>query len=188
MAPLYSTLKILPLTELLFLQRTIFMHSLHYKNLPFALAIYCQQPQHRYGTRYVTSKNYVLPPVSTDRSKGSIKIAGPKAWAEVPSQLKEVAFKKPFAKKMKEHILTSTFVERTPSPNVLLNENEIAYLELEELFQSDDDASIFEGFDTPDLNTLFHSDSETDEFLGFDTPDLTTLFHSDSENDEFFGF
>ena len=188
MAPLYSTLKILPLTELLFLQSTIFMHSLLYKNLPFALGIYCPQPQHRYRTRYVTSKNYVLPPVSTDRSKGSIKFAGPKAWAEVPSQLKEVAFKKPFAKKMKEHILTSTFVERTPSPNVLLNENEIAYLELEELFQSDDDASIFEGFDTPDLNTLFHSDSETDEFLGFDTTDLTTLFHSDSENDEFFGF
>ena len=99
LAPLYSALKILPLHKLLFLQRSIFMHNLHYKNLPFALGVYCHQPEHRYATRYTTSKNYVLPPVSTNRSKGSIKFSGPKAWAKVPKHLKDIAFRKPFTKK-----------------------------------------------------------------------------------------
>ena len=110
-APLYSKLKILPLAKLLHQQQSIFMHSLHYKTLPFALSAYCHQPQHGYATRYRTSKNYTLPPVSTNRGQKSIKFLGPKAWAEVPNELKEIAFRKPFAKKMKDHILASTHVE-----------------------------------------------------------------------------
>ena len=67
LAPLYSSLKVIPLQKLLFLQRTSFMHSLHYKNLPFALGNYCHQPEHRYATRYATSENYVLPPIFTNK-------------------------------------------------------------------------------------------------------------------------
>ena len=89
-APLYSLLKIVPLDEQFFLQKSIFMHSLHYNNLPFALNSYCQQPVHRYGTRYRTSNNYVLPCSTTNRSQCSIKFAGPKAWAEVPNEVKGI--------------------------------------------------------------------------------------------------
>ena len=54
-APLYSSLKILPLHEMLHMQKSIFMHSIHYNSLPFALQMYCEQPEHRYSTRYKTS-------------------------------------------------------------------------------------------------------------------------------------
>ena len=51
MAPLYSSLKIIPLSNLIFLQRSVFMYNLHHNNLPFTLSVYCHKPQHRYATR-----------------------------------------------------------------------------------------------------------------------------------------
>ena len=142
MAPLYSTLKILPLNRLLFLQRNIFMHNLHYKNLPFTLGVYCHQPEHSHATRYATSMNYVLPHVSTNRSKGSIKFSGPKAWADLPTHLKEIAFRKPFSKKTKDHILTNIYVE-LPESNSFLDMGESAFNELAELFQTDDEFDFY---------------------------------------------
>ena len=113
-APLYSSLKILPLDEQLLLQKSTFMHCLHYKNLPFTLKNYCHQPEHRYPTRYKTSGNYVLPNSKTNRGQCSIKYTGPKAWARVPDELKEIAFRKPFSRKFKEHLLKITHVEMPP--------------------------------------------------------------------------
>ena len=137
--------------------------------------------------------NYVLPTVSTDRGKGSIKFSGPKAWAEVPNHLKEIAFRKPFAKKLKEHILSSTYQEMAPVKTSLLDRDDIARIELTELFQSDEEENEFIGFENPgiELNKLFLSDSdENDDFLGFNTPknDLQEIFLTDSETGEFFGF
>ena len=100
-APLYSALNVLPLDEQLFLQKTIFMHSLHNKTLPFALSTYCKQPEHRYSTRYRAASNYALPCPTTNRSQRSIKFSGPKAWLKVPKHLKEIAFQKPFSKNTK---------------------------------------------------------------------------------------
>ena len=136
-------------------------------NLPLTLSIYCHQPQHRYATRYSTAMNYVIPRVATDRSKGSIKFSGPKAWANVPKNLKDIAFRKPFTKKVKEHKLTTTFVQLPPVPESPPSTNGLMYTELAALFQSDGEESDFEGFDTPDLNTLFLSESEDEDFLGF---------------------
>ena len=87
-SPLYSALKILPLNELLFLQKGIFMHSLQYNNLPFVFSSYCHKPLHEYATRYKTQQNYVLPCPTTNRGQRSIKFTGPQAWVEVPKQLK----------------------------------------------------------------------------------------------------
>ena len=106
-APLYSNLKILPLNEQLFLQRSTFMHCLYYNNLPFLLKGYCHKPEHRYLTRYKTSRNFVLPNSSTNRGQCSIKYSGPKAWAQVPNDYGEIAFRKPFSKKFEEHILST---------------------------------------------------------------------------------
>ena len=108
-APLYSNLKNLPLNEQLFLQQSIFMHGLHYNSLPYTFGTYCKQPEHRYPTRYATSGNYVLPLSSTNRGQSSIKYTGPKAWAETPKNIKDIAFKKPFSNKLKEHILNIIF-------------------------------------------------------------------------------
>ena len=40
-------------------------------------------------------------------------------------------------------------------------------LELEELFQSDNEESDFEGFEITNMNDIFLSDSENEDFLGF---------------------
>ena len=103
--PIYSLLEILPLDDLLFLQKSIFMHSLHYKNLPFMLSSYCLPIAHSISTRYASNLNYVIPRVATKRGQSSIKFSGPKAWSQIPKKLKEVAFRKPFSKKLKGHLL-----------------------------------------------------------------------------------
>ena len=193
-APLYSKLRILPLVDHLLLQRASFMHSLHFKSLPFALSAYCHQPQHRYSTRYATSLNYVLPAVATDRGKGSIKFSGPKAWAEVPKNLKEVAFRKPFTKKFKEHILTTTYQEMPPKSSSVFDMDDAQFIELKNLFQSDDDdEDDFLGFEKhiPELEEIFLSDDETENFLGFcseQKEDLNMIFLTDSETEDFLGF
>ena len=138
MAPLFSNLKILPFDKILFLQKNVFMHNLHYKNLPFALSTYCNKPTHKYSTRYAASSNYVLPCAKTNRGQRSIKYTGPKAWAEVPDTIKEIAFRKPFSKKFKEHLLLISHVEMPAEPvsnNESIDEN-IRLEELQQLFNS----------------------------------------------------
>ena len=142
MAPLFSKLKILPLKDQIFLQRAKFMHGLHYKNLPFALSIYCHQPEHSYLTRYKTSHNYVLPSALTNRSQGSIKFTGPKVWAKVPDNLKEVAFRKPFSRKLKEYILKINYKEMPNDACASIRNGYNEHLNepsLTEIFESDDE-------------------------------------------------
>ena len=164
-APLYSSLKILPFDQQIFLQQSSFMHCLHYKNLPSALMDYSHQPEHRYPTRYKTSKNFVLPISKTNRGKRSIKFRGPKAWAKVPLEIKEVAFRKPFVKKLKEHILKTTFVDMTPKRT---KNNSI---DTEEVLN--------------DVRVLFETENTESEFLGIS---LSFIFQEDSDEEEFFGF
>ena len=174
MAPLYSNLKILPFDQIFFLQKSVFMHNLHYKNLPFALSTYCNQPMHRYSTRYATSSNYVLPCAKTNRGQRSIKYTGPKAWAEVPKSIKDIAFRKPFSKKFKEHLLSISYVEMLAEPisnNESANENlELEGLQL--LFTTNDENAIFPGLEARSsfsgLERIFLAESSDEEFLGFE--------------------
>ena len=143
-APLYSSLKILPLNEMLFLQKSVFMHSIHYNSLPLVLQSYCEQPEHRYSTRYETSGNYVLPKSITNRGQRSIKYTGPKAWVEVPLLLKDIAFRKPFTKKLKEYILDTIYVDIPPKPT--RSSDPILDVSLTTLFASDEEEGEFYGF------------------------------------------
>ena len=196
-APLYANLKILPLNELLFLQKSIFMHSLHYKNLPFVFGEYCQQPDHRYSTRYVSSGNYAIPRSVTNRGQRSIKYTGPKAWSEVPKQFKDIAFRKPFSRKFKDHILNMIHVEMPPKSTRIIESNETEQLDLNILFSTEEEDEFF-GFENlvvnnnnsqEELIALFSTDNIEDEFHGFDTPNnLELIFLSDSEEGEFLGF
>ena len=103
--PLYSLLDVLPLNDLLLLQKSVFMHSLHYKNLPYMLSSYCLPIAHSYSTRYASNLNYRTPQIRTKRGQSSIKYAGPVVWSQVPKDTKEIAYRKPFSKKMKSHLL-----------------------------------------------------------------------------------
>ena len=200
-APLYSALSVLPLNEQFFLQKTIFMHSLHHKNLPFALSTYCKQPEHRYSTRYRAASNYVLPCPTTNRSQRSIKFSGPKAWFEVPKHLKEIAFRKPFSKKHKEYILKQIHVDLPPKKRNNVQKETEEVLDLNFLFESDDENEEFFGFNVSienvnstftDLMHIFNTSSSDDEFTGFTNAprnyDLTSLFLNDSNDSDFLGF
>ena len=99
-----------------------------------------------------------------------MKFAGPKAWAEVPNEVKDLAFRKPFSKKLKEHILNTIFTEMTPQRNIEIENNEIAISDIAALFEAEDGESEFFGF----LNTSVSNDlaqifdeSNTSDFLGF---------------------
>ena len=203
-APLYSALKILPLNEQLFLQKNIFMHSLHFKSLPFMLRTYCQKTGHRYSTRYKTSENYVLPCSATNRGQRSIKYTGPKAWAEVPNQFKEIAFRKPFSKKFKEHILSMNFVEMPPKKRPISSETVFEQFDIYELFLTEDENDDFLGFEVTSANENDHSltlqeifsktSDEEEDFLSFKNistdfhSDLNAIFYDNSNTEEFFGF
>ena len=143
--PLYSCLEILPLDEMVFVQKTVFMHSLHYNKLPFTLSAYCIQPKHKYSTRYKLAQNYTLPKSTTNRSQKSIKYTGPKAWAEVPKEIKDIAFRKPFSKKLKEHVLKAIYLELPPESKDVLENNG----------------------DCEELRILFETDTDEEDFLGF---------------------
>ena len=191
MIPLYAKLEILPLNDLIYQQKSIFMHNLHYGNLPFTLSGYCYQPNHSQGTRYTANTNYFLPYARTNRGQTSIRFAGPKVWATVPTDLKEIAFKKPFSRKMKEHLVS---ILKTKSENMPKNTHQIInrgnFCELQAIFDTsyDDDYEFF-GFLDPNMEALFDSDDETEDFLGFSNFDLLeALFSSNDENHEFLGF
>ena len=200
-APLYSSLKILPLDEQLSLSKKVFMHSLHYKSLPFTLSMYCQKPEHKYSTRYKTAGNYILPCPTTNRGQRSIKFTGPKVWAEVPKHLKEIAFRKPFSKKLKDHILGTIFVEMPPKKNRTNYDNQFEQLNLSTLFETDDENGEFFGFamteisehnSSLELREIFSSTGDEENFPGFDNisnnSDLNAIFQNESCTDEFFGF
>ena len=176
------------------MQKSVFMHSLHYKNIPYALSFYCQRPEHRYSTRYKMSENYALPNSITNLGQSSIKYAGPKAWEEVPLKIKEIAYRKPFSKALKEHTLKQIFVELPP--RVQCNSADIdtdPHDDLRALFESSDDEEDFQGFfnTSQSVRLLFESDEEGD-FLGFtnppNSPELSQIFLEESYTNEFYGF
>ena len=103
--PLYVKLDVLPLSELIDMQRALFMYNLHYNLLPYAFENYCSIPSHRYATSYSRSKNYTLPPYKSNRGQTSMKFLGPKIWARIPLEIKELNSRKQFVKKTKKYFL-----------------------------------------------------------------------------------
>ena len=191
--PIYANLRILPLQDQLNLQKAIFMHSFYYGTLPYTLSLYCNHPMHDYSTRYTANKNYFLPFANTNRDQTSIKFDGPKVWADVPKQLKEIAFRKPFSRKMKEYKISILvdLSKNIPSNSHQSTNDQNNCEELKAIFDESTDSKIdFLGFDVPSLEEIFHSDDENIEFYGFDECEgIETIFDSDNENEtEFFGF
>ena len=173
------------------------MHNYHYGNLHFALSSYCQLPGYSYGTRYSSEGNYVLPNTHTNRDQTSIKYAGPKAWYDVPNEFKEVAFRKPFSKKMKEHLVNIIVSKSEGKPLITYrkfnNDNNLEDLAaLAEIFyHSDDEDDEFLGFDVCNLRAIFNDDDndQDEEFFGFNVCNLRAIFNDDdSDQGEFLGF
>ena len=194
---MYDELEILPRESQLFLQRTIFMHNLHYKKLPHALRSYCQLVDHAHSTRYRTELNYYVPPIATVRGQKSIKYSGPKAWRDVPKKLKDIAFRKPFSKKMKQHILSAlqetnkTLPKSTfNSSDILISNHDTNLDDLQSIFDCSDENITFNGFELSGLDTIFNdSANDSYEFLGFDpVQTLESIFENSEDDTDFLGF
>ena len=148
----------------------------------------------------MTSGNYVLPHSNTNRGQTSIKYTGPKAWAETPKSIKDVAFRKPFSKKLKDHILSAIFEELPSKKTDKISDSDKNDLDfdLHTLF-STEETGEFLGFESTvsnresdgnGLSEIFEENDEEEEFYGFDiSANLETIFLSDNScSEEFLGF
>ena len=174
------------------------MYCLFNNQLPLVFRTYCVRPAHPHGTRYAET-NYFRPHHASKLSEKSIKIMGPKVWADVPLEIKSMPFRKSFTKNMKQHHIDKLpSVQRARVINFNRNHRD-EFRDLQILFESDDENdSDFLGFDLDfeRLEILFNSDTDDEndsDFPGFDLDfeRLQNLFNSetDDENDsEFLGF
>ena len=171
--PLYFHFKVLPLESLILLQKATYMYCLFNNQLPLVFRTYCVRPAHPHGTRYAET-NYFRPHHASKLSEKSIKIMGPKVWADVPLEIKSMPFRKSFTKNMKQHHIDKLpSVQRARVINFNRNHRD-EFRDLQILFESDDENdSDFLGFDLDfeRLEILFNSDTDDEndsDFPGFD--------------------
>ena len=145
-------LKVLPLHQLIDLQRATYMYSFSNNLLPSAFTSYCAKPTHRYQTRY-SKTNYTLPKYSSRICETSIKVIGPKLWTDIPTSFKQLPFRKTFSKNLKNFYLSKLPTEkRTEKLNLedkdkkVGNEPDLYSLSLQEMFNISLEQS-FHGFD-----------------------------------------
>ena len=145
MLPLYSHFKVLPLSKLMILEQANFMYRFHKNSLPITFKSYCSRPSHGHRTRYAET-NFSLPPLQTKISDKSIKVIGPKIWASIDLDIKDLPFRKTFSKHMKKHIF-----QDMPSPippgkkSSIFRDRKETPASLKEIFENDHD-STFLGF------------------------------------------
>ena len=86
--PLFHTLKILPIYDMISLQSVLFMFKCHNNLLPPLFQNYFKLNCHfhSYGTR--NSRNYHTPLIRTSISQNSIFYYGPLQWNNLPESLK----------------------------------------------------------------------------------------------------
>ena len=116
----------------------------------------------------MSNKNFVLPPVRTLRGQASMKFTGPKTWSKVPVDLKNVAFKKPFSKKMKDFILKEQrdANRNLPENSYLKKKKQKAAEEKEkrremlDFFNETNDDFVLIGFDQ-ELNPIYQENDVT---------------------------
>ena len=190
MLPLYYHYKILPLNDLIKLQRTTYMYCYQNNELPLTFSTYFSRPSHSHNTRYSKS-NYTVPRHDSNFSAISMKILGPKIWAGVPDNAKVLPFRKTFSKHMKQTYINS--LPRTRKTKLIQkkHENVSDYDDLRILFTSDEETEEFHGFCDSDLSALFNTTNEeqNDDFYGFFGSDLISIFENTTESEvDFLGF
>ena len=167
------------------------MHNLHYKKLPHALSSYCQAVEHAQSTRYRSELNYYVPSTTTVRGQKSIKYSGPIAWRDVPKTMKDIAFRKPFTKKMKQHILDGLLEANKNLPastfnlNDILNSNSFEdtnFDELQDIFDCTDENITFNGFELSGLDIF--SNGSHNSIDSESIHNLSSILVSENENDQ----
>ena len=87
MLPIYAKLNVLPLDKLILLHQVTYMYCFTNDLLPPVFASYCAKPQHGINTRF-SKNNFVIPKQNSSLKEKSIKVIGPKVWADVSPETK----------------------------------------------------------------------------------------------------
>lgn len=161
MLPLYSRFNILPFQDILHLQQATFMYSFYNDKLPHNFKPYFTTPSHNHNTRYSHS-NFSLPPISYKVSDRSIKVIGPRIWANVLPELKSLPFRKTFSKQFKKHLLSGLPCPKPYKPKFRRKGKNVSMLSIFD--DDDDDEDTFNGFELSlsvifganDIETTFH--------------------------------
>ena len=154
--PIYAQFKVLPLSNLIELQRATYMFSFDKNDLPLVFRSYCKKPTHHYNTRF-SEANFSIPSHKTRLSETSIKFIGPTIWSKIPIDLKKLQFRKTFSNKLKDLYLNQLPTEKRTieldlNKTVISEEEsdktsclEISY-SLQEIFEENDENLNFIGF------------------------------------------
>ena len=106
MWPLYCQLKVLPLDIMIKIEYAKTMFKFEKKLLPEVFDNYFQKPSHRHNTRFATTQNnFAMVRISSALEKSLLKYIGPKAWANIPLEIKSAPSLKVFINFYRNHLL-----------------------------------------------------------------------------------
>ena len=82
------------------------MFKFENKLLPEVFDNYFQKPSHRHNARFATTQNnFAMVRISTALEKSLLKYIGPKAWANIPLEIKSAPSLKVFINFYRNHLL-----------------------------------------------------------------------------------
>ena len=177
--PLYKRNNVLPLSEVIQLQRAMFMYNYHFNLLPNIFDNFFSIISHGYSTSLAATFNYSIPYCRTNREQSSIKYLGSKAWSDVPFEIKMSNTRKLFSTKIKKHLLTTDSADDYINVNNTNHQSQdVIIADLREIFEDSTDNGEFLGFENTSAN-IFENENDS----------LILMFDSDRENSEdFLGF
>jgi len=108
--PLYKTLGILKLDELLKTEQAKFMFKFTSNSLPAVFSTYVAKPSHGYNTSFARKGNFSLIHASSSKTQTSIRYLGPKIWSAVSADLKcALNNAKTFSRGLKKYLIENSF-------------------------------------------------------------------------------
>ena len=104
-SPIFKSLKIIKLCDLVTLHIAIFMFKFHHQMLPPAFELYFTPVENvnNYNTRSLATQTYYLPKIRTNYGKFNVRFQGPIVWNAIGFHVKSLSFKK-FQKYFKQDL------------------------------------------------------------------------------------
>ena len=99
---LFYELKLLKFSDLIFLQRAMFMFEYQQNLTPPAFANFFVPVSkiHNYNTRLSSRKSYYIPAVRTNYGKFSLRYKGPLTWNSIDREIKQTLSRNSFKRKI----------------------------------------------------------------------------------------
>ena len=106
MWPLYLQLEVLPLNVLIKIEQAKTMYKFEHKMLPQVFDKYFKKPSHHHNTRYATThNNFEVVRISSAKETSLLKYYGPKVWANIPLDIKNMQSLKVFINTYRTHLI-----------------------------------------------------------------------------------